>query len=57
MMQLRLQKKQELDTLLFYSDLRNRVLNEHRTAIDEIISEERRHFNKLDNLLKKLNKN
>ena len=49
-------KKQELNTLLFYSDVRNRVLNEHRTAIDEIISEERRHFNKLDNLLKKLNK-
>ncbi len=48
-------KKQELDAMLFYSDIKNHVSAEYTSAIELIISEERKHFNKLSDLQKKLN--
>jgi rubrerythrin len=47
-------KKQELDSLLFYTELRNFVSVEHEEAIINIIEEERRHFVSLSNLKDKL---
>jgi len=47
-------KKQELDAMLFYSDIKNHVSAEYTGAVEQIISEERKHFKKLGDLQKKL---
>lgn len=47
-------KKQELDSLLFFTDLRNFVSLENEGLITEIIEEERRHFVSLSKLKNKL---
>ena len=48
-------KKQELDSMLFYTDIKNHVSAEYTEAVEQIISEEREHFTKLSNLQEKLN--
>ena len=48
-------KKQELDAMLFYTDIKNHVSTEYTEAVEKIISEERKHFKKLSDLQKKLN--
>lgn len=47
-------KKQELDAMLFYTDIKNHVSAEYTGAVEQIISEERKHFKKLGDLQKKL---
>ena len=47
-------KKQELDAMLFYTDIKNHVAAEYTTAVEQIISEERKHFKKLSELQNKL---
>ena len=47
-------KKQELDAMLFYTDIKNHVSAEYTAAVEQIISEERKHFKKLGNLQLKL---
>ena len=47
-------KKQELDAMLFYTDIKNHVSAEYTDAVEQIIIEEREHFTKLGNLQKKL---
>lgn len=39
--------KQELDSLLFYTDLKNYVPKKHEDAVEKIKQEERRHFTDL----------
>ena len=48
-------KKQELDAMLFYTDIKNHVSAEYTEVVEKIISEERKHFKKLSDLQKKLN--
>ena len=48
-------KKQELDAILFYSDLRKFLAEKHQDILKRIMDEERKHFVKLDGLQKKLN--
>ena len=47
-------KKQEMDAMLFYTDIKNHVSAEYTDAVEQIISEERKHFKKLGDLQKKL---
>ena len=47
-------KKQELDSQLFYNDIKNYVSAEYTAAVELIISEEIKHFQKLGELQKKL---
>ena len=47
-------KKQELDAMLFYTDIKNHVSAEYTDAVEQIISEERKHFKKLGDLQTKL---
>lgn len=47
-------KKQELDAMLFYSDIKNHVSADYIGAVEQIIAEERKHFTKLGDLQKKL---
>jgi rubrerythrin len=49
-----LAKKQELDTILFYSDLKKFLAEEHRDLLDRLVKEERGHFVKLSELQKRL---
>ncbi len=47
-------KKQELDAMLFFTDIKNHVSAEHTAAVEQVISEERKHFNTLSELQMKL---
>lgn len=51
---LEIAKKQELDAMLFYTDIKNHVSAEYTEVVEKIISEERKHFKKLSDLQKKL---
>jgi len=44
--------QQELDSILYYLEMKNLVLGSQRSLIDGIIEEERRHFVKLSGLKK-----
>lgn len=46
--------KQELDSLLFYTDLKNFVPKEHEDAVERIKQEERKHFTDLAVFKKKI---
>ena len=54
-MAIELAKKQELDAILFYTDLRKFLAEEHQDILKRIVDEERKHFVKLSDLQKKLN--
>ncbi|MCK9229594.1 MAG: ferritin family protein [Syntrophales bacterium] len=45
--------KRELDSILYYHEIKNFVPPKHHQAIDDIIDEERRHFEVLSELKKK----
>jgi rubrerythrin len=51
---LELAKKQELDSILFYTDIQTYLPEGHEEVFKEIINEERKHYVKLTELEKKL---
>ena len=46
--------RRELDSILYYQEIKTFVPDEERTHIDDIITEERRHFMKLTEMKKQL---